>query len=139
MAAHNRKLKAITFDLGGTEFQVQLKSWTLNNNTGDGETFYTFGGDAEAFIESAEGEYTLDLVFYSDWRSGGISDYLWENNEVTVAFQLDHHHENTVGEHVRWSGSVQIKAPTVGGEARVTEETPVTLKIVGTPTYTRVA
>lgn len=139
MAAHNRKLKEITFDLGGTEFQVQLKEWTLNNGTGDGETFYTFGGDDAAFIEAAEAEFTLELVFYSDWRSGGISDYLWANNEQTVTFQLDHHHENTAGEHVRWSGSLQIKAPTVGGEARTTEETPVTLKIVGTPTYSRIA
>ncbi len=137
MTAHNRKLKVLTLDIGGTEFQVQLKEWTLNNGTGDGETFYTFGGDDEAFIEPAEGEYTLELTFYADWRSGGISDYLWENNEEQVSFQLDHH-PDVAAEHVRWTGDVSIKAPTVGGEARVTEETPVTLKVVGTPTYARV-
>jgi hypothetical protein len=137
VTAHNRKLKIITLDIGGTEFQVQLKEWTLNNNTDDGETFYTFGGDDEAFVETPDGDFTLDCTFYSDWRSGGISDYLWENDGEQVAFQLDHH-PDVAAEHVRWTGDLSIKAPTVGGEARVTEETPVTFRIVGTPTYARV-
>jgi hypothetical protein len=31
MAAANRKLKQIVLDIGGTEFQAQLQSWTLND------------------------------------------------------------------------------------------------------------
>ncbi len=77
------------------------------------------------------------MTFYSDWRSGGISDYLQENDEVQVSFQLDHH-PDIVGEHVRWTGDVKIKAPTVGGDVRTTETTAVTLQCVGKPEYERV-
>lgn len=138
MTAHNRKLKIITLDIDGSEFQAQLREWTLNNGTGDGETFYTYGGDAESFIEAAEAEFTLECTFFADWRSDGISSYLWAHDGETVTFQLDHH-PDIVGEHVRWSGSLQIKAPSVGGEVRTTEETAVTFTIVGKPTFERVS
>ena len=36
VAPKARKLKTITFTLGGTSFEQQLKSWTLTNNTDTG-------------------------------------------------------------------------------------------------------
>lgn len=136
MTAHNRKLKVITFDLAGTEFQGQCTNWNLNNNTPDGEQFFVFA-EGEEFREEADPDWSLTMTFFSDWRSGGISDYLQENDEQQVSFQLDHH-PDIVGEHVRWTGSVKIKAPTVGGDVRTTETTTVTLQCVGKPAYVRV-
>jgi hypothetical protein len=134
--AHNRKLKEITFTLGGTSFECQVQSWTMQNNSEDGERFYTFCPDGE-FREDAEPDYALELKFFSDWRSAGISDYLTANDQATVAFQLDHH-PNVVGEHVRWTGSVKLRAPNVGGDSRTTEMTEVTLQVIGKPTYARI-
>jgi hypothetical protein len=134
----SRKLKIITFTLAGTQFQCQLKSWTMNNNTEDGEKFYTYcgvGAEGE-FREEAEPDYSLDLTFFADWRLNGISDYLTANDQATVAFVLDHH-PDIAGEFVRWSGNLKIKAPSVGGEARTTEMTETTLPCIGKPAYTR--
>lgn len=136
MAVHNRKIKQIQFGLDGEQFECQVQSWTLSNNTDDGETMYTQCPDGE-FREEADPDFALEVTFFADWRSDGISDYLWAHDGETVPFVLDHH-PDIPAEHVRWAGSVKLKAPNVGGEARTTEQTEVTLPIIGKPEYTRV-
>jgi len=135
VTARSRKLKIITFTLAGVSFQCQLQSWKMNNNTNDGDRFYTFCADGE-FVEDAEPDYTLELKFLADWTLSGVSDYLWSNDLQVVAFILDHL-PDIAGEHVRWSGNAKIKAPTVGGDVRTTELTEATLKCIGKPTYVR--
>lgn len=134
MAAHNRKLKVIEFGLGATQFECQVSSWNVANNTEDGERHFTFCPDGE-FREDGEDDYALELTFFSDWRSAGISRYLTQNDKTVVAFTLDHH-PDIPAEHVTWTGNVKLKAPTVGGDARTTEMTEVTLQIVGKPVFT---
>lgn len=141
MSVHQNRLKIIQFVLGGTAFDCQVSSWTLSAGIKTGDREYTFcsaGEGNNSFIEGTDGEPTLELKFFSDWRSAGISDYLWVNNMATVAFTLDHHPDIT-GEHVQWSGFVQLQAPDAGGDARATETQDITLPIVGTPTYTRIS
>jgi len=135
VTAHSRKLKIITFTLAGVPFQCQLQTWKLNNNTNDGDRFYTYCVDGE-FVEDAEPDYSLDLKFLADWTLSGVSDYLWTNDLQTVAFVLDHL-PDIVGEHVRWSGNAKIKCPSVGGDVRTTEITETTLKCIGKPVYAR--
>lgn len=135
MTAHNRKLKVVTFDLGGTEYQAQVSTWNLENNTDDPAIVYVFA-ENEEFAEDADESYALSMTFFSDWRSAGISDFLWANDGTDRAFQLDHH-PDIPAEHVRWAGTVRIKAPNVGGDVRTTEVTEVTLQCVGKPVYSR--
>lgn len=139
MTIHNRKLKRITFTLGGNSYACQVQSWQMLNNTEDGEKFYSFcdGDEDGEFREDAEPDYAIELVLWADWQLNGVSDYLTTNDQQTVAFVLDHH-PDVAGEHVRWSGSCKLKAPSVGGEARTTEKTEITLPCIGKPTYTRV-
>lgn len=143
VAPKARKLKTITFTLGGSSYEQQLKSWTLTNNTKVGDTTFTFGGNPDdstqpgAIVEDTDPDWTLDLTFLADWSSGGISDYLTIHDTETAAFVLDHL-PNQVGEHVRWVGSVKLAAPSVGGDANTTEETSASLKIVGAPVYSRI-
>lgn len=132
----SRKVKLIEFSIGLVAFECQVQTWNMANNTDDGERFYTQCPNGE-FREDAEPDYALELTFFSDWRSAGISDYLTVNDGLRVAFQLDHH-PDIVGEHVRWSGFLKVKAPNVGGEARTTEMTEVTLQVEGKPTYSRI-
>lgn len=130
MSVHQRRLKLITFTLDGVAFECQLNSWTLDPGSNDGDRQYTYCPDGQ-FVEETDDEPTLQLKFFSDWRSAGISNFLWSNANETVGFVLDHH-PDIVGEHVRWTGQVLIKPAPVGGDARTTEITEITLSVVGT-------
>lgn len=136
-ATHNRKLKVIEFTLAGSNFEFQVQSWKMNNNTEDGDKLYSYalpaGGE---FRDEAEPDYSLDLTLYSDWTPDGISTYLTEHNGETVAFKLDHH-PDIAAEHVYWAGSLKLRAPSAGGDARTTEMTEVTLVCIGEPVFTR--
>lgn len=136
MAVHQRRLKLINFTIEGNSFECQVQTWNLDPGIEDGDRQYTFCPDGE-FIEETDPDPTLELTFFSDWRSGGISDYLWANSGQVADFQLDHHPDIT-GEHVRWTGQVVLKPGPVGGDARATETTEVTLQLVTAPTYTRI-
>jgi hypothetical protein len=130
MSVHQRRLKLINFTLGGTSFECQVSSWKLDPGTKDGDRQYTFCPDG-TFVEETDDEPTLELKFFSDWRSGGISDFLWSNPNVEADFVLDHH-PDIVGEHERFTGKVLIKPAPVGGDARDTEVTEITLQVIGT-------
>lgn len=139
MAVHQRKIKQVQFTLGGDPddiaFECQLRSWNIANNTDDGDVIYTLCPDGEV-REETDDDYALELTFLADWREDGISDFLWSHDKEIVGFALDHH-PDIPGEHVRWTGQVRIKAPNVGGEARATEETEITLPCIGKPVYSR--
>lgn len=136
MTIHQRRIKLIEFTLDGVSFECGLKSWKIDLGEEDGDRIYSMCPDGED-VEETDPDPTLDLTWWSDWRSNGISDFLWTNRGQTVAFQLDHHPDIPT-EHVRWTGNVKLKAPPAGGEARETEMTEITLQIIGTPTYARV-
>jgi len=130
---HHRRLKQIVFTIGGTEFQTQITSWNVDPGEKDGDRVYSYGttSNSNSFVEETDGEPTLELKWVSDWRAGGLDDYLWSNNNVEADFQLDHH-PDIAGEHVRWTGRVLLKAPPAGDEARKTEMSEIKLSILGT-------
>ena len=139
----SRKLKVITLTVGGTNYEHQLKTWKLTNNTNTGSVTYVFGGNSldptlpGSIVEDTDDDWTFDGTFLADWASGGVSDFAWQHNGETVACVLDHH-INEVGEHVRFSFSVKVMAVTVGGDANATEETQVSWKVSGAPVLTRI-
>lgn len=136
---HQRRLKIITFTIGGTDYSAQVTSWTLDPGIKTGNRIYTFNMNGEGtndFIEETDGQPTLMLKFLSDWTTSGLSTYLASNSMTVATFALDHH-PDIVGEHVRWTGSVQLQAPPNGGDSRVTEIQSITMPILGAvPTFT---
>jgi len=137
VTVNQRRLKVIQFTLAGTAYDCQVKSWAMTNSTPLGDKQFSFCADGTGeFREETDPDYSLDLTFWADWRAGGINDYLTLNDQVTVAFQLDHH-PFVVGEHVRWVGTCQLRAPNVGGEPRVTEQFETSFPVIGKPTYSR--
>lgn len=134
MAAKARKLKTITLTIGGTSVEAQITTWNITNNTDDPEVIYTFSPDG-AVTDTPDPSWSLDLSFLQDWSVGGISDYMTVHDGETAAFQLDHLYD-IVGEHVRWTGNVTLKAPGAGGDARTNEVGEAKLTIVGEPVYT---
>lgn len=136
-SVHYRRLKLVTFTLNGVDFSCQLNNWNIINNTVDGEKTFTYCGNPSEFRTETDDNWALQLKFFSDWRIGGISDFLIQHTREIAAFQLDHY-PDIVGEHVRWTGNCVLKAPTVGGDIRTLEETSVTLLILGVPQYARV-
>lgn len=137
MPIQNRRLKRVTFTLGGTDYACQLRSWKINNDTEDGDPLYSYCPDGED-REETDDRFSLELSFFSDWRSAGISEYLWTNAGARPTFVLDHH-PGIVGEEQRFTGTVVIKAPSVGGEVRTTELTDVTLQCIGKPLKARLS
>lgn len=137
MPNHHRKLKLIEFALGTppVQFECQLSSWQVVNNTEDGDKRYTFCPDGE-YREETDPDYALQLTFDSDWKLNGISDFLQEHDGEESAFTLSHH-PDIPEENVTWTGVCVIKAPNVGGDARTTEQQEVTLLCIGKPLYAR--
>ncbi len=138
---HNR-IKQIKFSLtadGGTatQYECQIRSWTLTPPQDDGDTIYTQCPDGE-FVEDVDPNWTLAITFLSDWTDGGLSDFLALNAGDAADFVLDHH-PDIADQHVQWSGTVKLKAPPAGGDARAREEQTVTMKCVGEPSYSRPA
>lgn len=134
---HHRKIKVITLTIGTVVVESQVQSWTMNNNTDDGDKLYaqSSAGAAGEFRDEAEPDYSLDLTLYSDWRSAGITRYLTEHDQETAAFVLDHHPDVAL-EHVTWAGDLKLRAPNAGGDARTNEMTQVTLVVIGKPAFT---
>jgi hypothetical protein len=129
MTVHNRRLKTIAFSIDSVSFECQVQSWTLDPGIDDGDLQWSYCATDNSFVEETDPQPTLDLTFWSDWRSDGVSDFLWAHQGETVDFVLDHH-PDIVGEHVRWSGQIVLKPGPVGGDARDTEQTEITLQIV---------
>lgn len=131
---HNRRLKYVIFSINGvTGFQCQLQSWQINNNTPEGQRQYTYCPDGQ-FVDEADPAWTLDLRFFADWRSNGISDYLWSHRGEPAVVTIQHH-PGIIGESKQFSMDTVIRAPSVGGDVRTTEQTSVTLTIAGEPDY----
>jgi hypothetical protein len=139
MAPHHRKLKILVLTIGLTDFQAQVRTGRVVNNSEDGEKMYTFGGPGEAgeFREDAEPNYALEMTLFADWRSGGLSDFLTANDGQIADFVFDHH-PDIPEEHVRRTGKLKVRDPGMGGDARTTETQEVTLQIIDKPTYERV-
>lgn len=139
MTIHSRKIKLIEFSLGtdptDIAFECQVQSWNINNNTEDGEKIYSLCPTGED-EEETDPDYTLSITAYADWRSDGLSDFMWKHDGETMAVAL-HHHPDIPAEHVSWTGQVKIKAPSVGGEARTTEMTEFEIPFIGKPVYAR--
>src|SRR5580765_5241884 len=126
---HNRKIRNSRISLDGNEFASQCDEFGLDPGIKGATQFHTIDPDS-SFAEHAEPDPKLKLKFFSDWRSAGVTRWLWQHRGETVPFVLDHHID-IVGEHVRFSGQVQIVPPAVGGAARTTEKDEVELAVVG--------
>lgn len=142
MVATHSQLKQIEFSLGvgdpstPTQFECQVMTWNIANNTEDGEKVFTFCPDGE-YREDTVPDYALEFTFIADWTDGGVSDFLTLNDGAVADFTLSHHPEDP-DQNVQWVGTCKIKAPNVGGEARTGERSEVTMPIIGEPAYSRV-
>lgn len=139
MTVHQRRLKIITLTVDSNSFDCQVSSWTFDPGVKPGALMYSFCSDGEgnnSFYEETDEEPTLQLKFFDDWRSDGISTFLHDNVNTVVDFVLDHH-PDIVGEHRRITGQLKVIPHPIGGDARVTEVGDVTLPVL--PGYTDVA
>lgn len=133
-----RRLKYITLTIAGVSYECQVTDWKVNppqNVVGD--KIYTACPGGEFREETDPEDWSIDLTWFSDWTATGLNRYLWANQGATAAIILTQHSDIT-GEAVRWTGSVYIAAPAVGGKTRETETSEITLLGVGTvptPTY----
>jgi hypothetical protein len=138
---HYRRVKTISFMMNSVEYSTQISDWKVSAGIKTGNRIYTqsvAGEGHNSLIEETDGVPVLTLTFLADWTAGGISDYLWQHNMTVVTYTLDHH-PDIVGEHIQFSGTVQLQAPDTGAIARTSESQTVNLPIIGAiPTYARI-
>jgi hypothetical protein len=132
---HNRKIKTIVLDIGGTTFQCQIENFQVLNNTPDGDKLYSMC-DGGADVEETDEDWALSLRWFADWRSNGLSDFLMLNDGLNAAVTLEHH-PDIPGEHTIWTGTIRIKAPNVGGDVKTTERQEQTFQFLEKPDYDR--
>lgn len=128
MTVYQKRLKLITLSIGGNSIECQVASWKFDPGVKDGDHKYTFCPDGK-FVEETDPEASLELKLYSDWRSAGFSTYLYNNPNTVAAFTLDHHPDDAAS-HVQISGTLLVQPAPVGGDARETEMTEVTLQVI---------
>lgn len=139
MPAHARKLKYITLEIDGENYECQVTDWKVNPpDEVVGDLVFTAcpGGSYREEVDT-EANWSVDLTFLADWRDGGISRVLWANQGATVPITLVQHPDVT-GEAVSFAGEVILRAPAVGGKTREYEVQEINLLGVGevpTPTY----
>lgn len=141
-----KKLKYLELRLGTdpnvVDHACQLTTWKVNNNTDDGEVRYTFCYDPDSPLHPNEGEtredaepsYSLSAKVFSDWRGQGLSRWSWQHNGEWVGVTI-HHHPDDPASHVWWVGEVKVKAFSVGGDARTTEESEFEWQFRGEPKF----
>lgn len=127
MSVWQRRLKLIQLSLNGINFECQIRNWTLDPGEQDGERQFTFCPEGE-FIEETDPEPELTIEYFADWRSGGLSDFLWQNRGQEASVNIVHHPDQPA-ETVQFSGTIRLKAPPTGGEARETEVQEVTMLV----------
>jgi hypothetical protein len=135
--AKNKRLKTITLTIGAISVECQVTSWKLNPPQNVGDIVRTFCPDGSFREEVDADDWTLDLKWVTDWTAGGLNRYLWANQDATAAFVLTNY-PTTTGWAVQWSGSLVVKAPSVGGERGETDMSEMTFTGVGdlpVPTY----
>jgi hypothetical protein len=140
VSIHANQLKYVSLEIGGNEFRAQIEDWKLTDNTDDPETIYSYGADGEnEDTEEENPAWSLELKFYSDWRTPtGLNHYLWTNAGQVVNYTILHN-LGSAGENPEFAGQVKLKRTSVGGTVRTTERTELTLPVVGVPDYTPAA
>lgn len=141
MVAHNRRLDYITLDIEGVQYECQIEEWKLNPPQNIGDKGYTFCPDGEYREQVDPDDWTLDLTWLTDWRTGGLDRVMWAAGTSAPDTPLDFelvNHPTVTGEAVSWVGQIYPRCPPAGGKARETEKTAMTFIGVGdipTPTY----
>lgn len=135
---HQRRLKILTLTVDATEISGQLKSWKFDPAFSLGDPQYTFAKEGDghnSYYEEVDPKPTLQLTFLDDWRSAGISNFLWTTAPLTVVdFQLDHH-EDVPAEHITLTGSLVVLPHPIGGDVRTTEQSEQTFSVLPGYTY----
>ncbi len=115
------------------DFSCQMLAMAPTNAAPDGERFYTFCADGNGEgREDVDPDWSLALRGKHDWTPGGISRYLHANDGARVEIAVNF--DNGVTDWDRtWTGTVVIKSPGDGGDARAAQEFDITLMYEGAP------
>ena len=130
---HAKKLKEVTLTVAGQSWQCQTESVNLENNTDDPEQAFTLCADG-SYYEEPDPSYAIVFTALADWRTNGLSRYLWEHDGETASFVYVLHPDD-VASTVHWTGQVRLKAPNAGGEGRKTEKQEISLAVLDKPTF----
>ena len=132
MAFASYKVKAnLKLGTPGTNYAEVITTINLNNNTDDPESYQTI--DGVTHFEEVVDDWSLS--FTANWDNTGLVDFLEENDNDTVDFELEVLGTGTTVLRT-YVGEVLVKAPGWGGDAGTRATFELELACAGKPTVT---
>lgn len=122
-------LRNSLFTLGGTSFANQVWDVTLEPDTPVQQQRTLVPDGTISDVDSAT--WVMKVSGLQDPQSSGLAAYLTTNAGTQVAFTYAP--VNTVGK-VKYSGTVIVVYPTIGGEQGEFAQMELEMPIIGTPT-----
>jgi hypothetical protein len=136
---HQRRITTISLSVDGTDFSTQIQTFNFDPGVKVGTQQFTLSSAGEghnAFYEDTDPEATLEIKGYEDWRSDGLSDFIYSNVNAVVDFVLEQN-PDVSAEHTLISGSLKIIPHVTGGDARTTAMLDATFPVFPGYSYTR--
>jgi hypothetical protein len=117
---HARRITTIVMTVDGTDFSTQLQTGVFDPGVTAGDQQFTLSSAGEghnAFYEDTDPKATLAVKGFEDWRSGGLSDFIYSNINAVVDFVFEQN-PDIPAEHILVTGSLKIIPHATGGDAR---------------------
>ena len=122
-------LRNSVFTLGGTSFANQVWDVTIEPDTPVQQQRTLVPDGTISDVDSAT--WVMKVTGLQDPQAGGLAAYLFANAGTQAAFTYAQ--VNTAGK-VKYSGTVIVVHPTVGGEQGEFAQFEIEMPIIGTPT-----
>lgn len=117
-----------------TDVSCAVKGAIVTPDTPDDEVVETFCGP---ITTPGTTTWTLDLELLQDWRTDGLSRFLYDHRGADVTFRLDMYGSphTATGDEPAAAGTCRAVAPKYGGTSGEYAEDELSLPIVGEPTF----
>jgi hypothetical protein len=132
-----RRITTISLTVDGTDFSTQINNFVFDPGVTPGDQQFTLSSAGEghnAFFEDTDPKATLAIKAYEDWRSDGLSDFIYSNINAVVDFVLEQN-PDIPDEHTLISGSLKIIPHATGGDARAYAQIDATFQVLPGYTY----
>jgi hypothetical protein len=134
---HSRRITTISLMVDSTDFSTQINDFSFDPGVKPGDLQFTLSSAGEghnSFYEDTDPTPTLEIKAYEDWRSAGLSNFIYSNVNRVVDFVLEQN-PDIAEEHTTITGSLKIIPHVTGGAARTTAALDATFPVLPGYTY----
>jgi|SRR5215217_1126943 len=130
MSLNVNRNKNISFTLDGTSVDCQVQSYTFDPGIDDGDVLYSYcSSGANRTVQEVDDNPTLDVTFYADFHTTGVSRFLWEHKGEDVDFELVHLNDKA-DQKFTVTGVLRARPGPLGGDVRDNDMTETTFQVI---------